>query len=78
MALSPQEKVLVDRILNEEIRWRVHRWFALLQRPALEFFQKQGLPTEYARHILSPLFEETRWNQATGSAGCGKWGAAAE
>lgn len=30
MPLSPQEKALVDRILNEEIQWRVQRWFALL------------------------------------------------
>ena len=41
MPLSSEEKALVDRILNEEIQWRVRRWFglvAVLALPVLGYF----------------------------------------
>jgi hypothetical protein len=60
MALSPQEKALVDRILNEEIQWRVQRWFALLAvltMPVLGYFLTDvaGYNLASSLYVLTPV-----------------------
>ena len=60
MPLTPKEKALVDRILNEEIQWRVQRWLALLMVlaiPVLGYFSA-GLLGEkfaFACYVIAPV-----------------------
>ncbi len=56
MPLTPKEKVLVDRILTEEIRWRVQRWFFLfvvLAIPVVGYLLRGFLGESFAAAIYA-------------------------
>ena len=59
MPLTAKEKALVDRILNEEIQWRVQRWIALLMVFAIPVlgYALSGLLGEmfaFACYVITP------------------------